>query len=230
LETDPSGASIWLNGDLRPEKTPATLSQLPVGTALAIKVTKEGFEQERATLSLTGATPEAIRLALRPETFALTLHVSPEGLHPAVTVDGKPILGDSVDHLLARDSHVVVVSAPGYLEQTVQVSGLGAETKAMDIALQKVPEAKAPPSVRPAPAAGLPAPRGPALNGKLHVSAFGGWCQVSVDGVPKGPTPIAGMELAAGPHRVTCTQEGKAPVTNTVNVVADSTVRFRFDL
>ncbi|GAF90794.1 unnamed protein product, partial [marine sediment metagenome] len=36
LESDPPGASIWINGDLRSEVTPATIAQLPTGVALDV--------------------------------------------------------------------------------------------------------------------------------------------------------------------------------------------------
>ena len=46
----------------------------------------------------------------------------------------------------------------------------------------------------------------------------------------RGATPVAGVELSAGPHRVTCTTaEGKAQ-SATVVVPADGTARYRFTL
>jgi eukaryotic-like serine/threonine-protein kinase len=46
--------------------------------------------------------------------------------------------------------------------------------------------------------------------GRLGVTASPGWCHLSVDGKDKGPTPIAGLDLSAGPHTVTCkTPSGK---------------------
>jgi hypothetical protein len=51
-----------------------------------------------------------------------------------------------------------------------------------------------------------------------------------VDGAPRGATPVAGIELPSGPHRVTCTTaEGKTQ-SATVNVPVDGTARFKFSL
>ena len=62
------------------------------------------------------------------------------------------------------------------------------------------------------------------------MGASGGWCNVTVDGVARGATPIAGLDLGAGPHRVACTApDGKAQ-TATVTVAADGTTRYRFTI
>jgi serine/threonine-protein kinase len=70
----------------------------------------------------------------------------------------------------------------------------------------------------------------PAGKGKLSVSASGGWCNVSIDGVSRGPTPIAGLELSAGPHTVVCTPEGAGPKSASVNVAADALTKHKFQL
>jgi hypothetical protein len=64
----------------------------------------------------------------------------------------------------------------------------------------------------------------------MNVGASGGWCNVTVDGVAKGATPVAGLELSAGPHRVTCTSAEKGTMSATVVVPADGTARYRFTL
>jgi hypothetical protein len=62
------------------------------------------------------------------------------------------------------------------------------------------------------------------------VGASGGWCNVTVDGAARGATPVAGIELPAGPHRVSCvTSDGKTQ-TASVNVSADGTTRYRFTI
>ncbi|HRG99434.1 MAG TPA: hypothetical protein PLR99_24475, partial [Polyangiaceae bacterium] len=66
--------------------------------------------------------------------------------------------------------------------------------------------------------------------GKLNVGASGGWCNVTVDGKPRGATPAAGIELSAGAHKVTCTTaEGKA-LSATVTVPVDGVARYKFSL
>jgi hypothetical protein len=82
--------------------------------------------------------------------------------------------------------------------------------------------------VTPPPTA--PAIVAPTGNGKLSVGAQGGWCNVTVDGVPRGATPVAGLEMTSGPHKVTCTPDGGKAQSAVVNVPIDGTARFKFTL
>jgi serine/threonine protein kinase len=67
-------------------------------------------------------------------------------------------------------------------------------------------------------------------SGKLNVTAHGGWCNVSVDGAAKGPTPIAGVVLSSGTHTVTCTPDGGKTMSATVRVEPDATARYAFTI
>lgn len=54
-------------------------------------------------------------------------------------------------------------------------------------------------------------PPAPGGMGRISVAATSGWCTVAVDGVSRGPTPIASLDLVAGPHQLVCTPaSGKA--------------------
>lgn len=72
---------------------------------------------------------------------------------------------------------------------------------------------------------------GPAKgNGRLSVIASPGWCSLSIDGVQRGVTPLATVELAAGPHRLDCvTTSGKAKTAN-INVAEGTATHYRFAL
>ena len=82
-----------------------------------------------------------------------------------------------------------------------------------------------------APAAPQAAPAAAVTTtGKLNVNARGGWCNVTIDGTPHGPTPIAGVVLPAGSHAVVCTPEGGKALTASVHVEPDSTARYSFPI
>jgi eukaryotic-like serine/threonine-protein kinase len=68
-------------------------------------------------------------------------------------------------------------------------------------------------------------------NGRLAIVASPGSCAVSVDGVARGNTPLGGLELAAGPHRIECAPpSGKAKtVSVTISEGASARYRFSFD-
>jgi serine/threonine-protein kinase len=67
-------------------------------------------------------------------------------------------------------------------------------------------------------------------NGRLSIAASPGHCAVSVDGVPRGPTPLAPLELPAGTHRVDCaTASGKSRAA-TVTVAEGGATHYKFTL
>ena len=236
LESDPPGASIWINGDLRAEVTPASIGQLPTGVALDVKLTMDGFEHAREQVTLKAddpATPTRVKLELKKGSMVVEVKVSPEGVTPTLVLDGKAVTmaGTKLDGVTSSISHKLVISAPGYVDQTVSFTGNAMETKRLEVSLEKGPEPKhgTPSTGRPPGGNPTPPPQ-PAGAGKLNVGASGGWCNVTVDGTARGATPVAGLELAAGTHRVTCTTaEGKAQ-SATVTVPVDGTARFKFTL
>ncbi len=75
--------------------------------------------------------------------------------------------------------------------------------------------------------AGSPMPRG---VGRVDIAATGGWCSVTIDNVTRGPTPIADLELTAGPHRVVCAPPSGKAKSMTVLVVEGTTSKFKIGL
>ena len=158
------------------------------------------------------------------------MKIAPDGAVAAFTLDGKPVTGPRVEGVSSSVSHKLHVTAPGFVEQTVSFTGNPMETKRLDITLDKAPEPKhgAGRPVQATPAA--PQPQPPVGNGKLNVGASGGWCNVTVDGAPRGATPVAGVELPAGSHRITCTTADGKTQSASVNVPVDGTARYKFSL
>jgi serine/threonine-protein kinase len=232
LESDPPGASIWINGDLRAEVTPATIAQLPTGVALDVKLTMDGFEQMREQVTLKPddtSGPTRVKTELKKGSVVVEVKVAPETATPTFTLDGKVVTGPRITTVTSGVSHKLVVTAPGFTEQTVGFSGNPMETKHLDVALEKAPERHTTTSVRASGGNPTPAPQA-AGAGKLNVGASGGWCNVTVDGAPRGATPVAGVELSAGAHRVTCTTPDGKTQSASVTVPADGTARYKFTL
>lgn len=228
IESDPPGASIWVNGDLRPETTPATIA-LPAGAAIDVRLTKEGFEHGKQQVTLRAGETGRVHLALQKGKLVLDVKVAPPAASPAFSLDGKPVVGPRIDGVASGVAHTLVVSAPGYLDQTVTVSGGPLETKVVDVALEKAPvQAKPAHAVQPVAATAAATAASP---GKLHVGASNGWCNVAVDGTPRGATPVAGIELPAGVHKVTCTTADGKTMNASVTVQGDGAVtRYKFAL
>ena len=129
-----------------------------------------------------------------------------------------------IEGISSGDQHRLVVSAPGYGDQSFTFIGAPQEKKHFDVALQKESHRRRP---DPGPVASDPSPAG---NGKLNVGATGGWCNVTVDGQAKGATPVAGLALPAGQHKLTCTPADGKVQSATVTVPVDGTARYRFTL
>ena len=229
LESDPAGASIWINGDLRAEVTPATITQLPTGVALDVKLTLDGFEHAREQITLRAEDAKGhVKLELKKGSVVVEVKVAPEGASPTFTLDGKLVAGPRIEAVTSGVSHKLVVASPGFTEQTVSFTGNAMETKRLEVSLEKAPEKHASSPARVNTSATVqPQPAG---AGKLNVGAAGGWCNVTVDGAARGATPVAGLELSAGTHRVTCTTSDGKVQSATVTVPADGTARYKFTL
>ncbi len=243
VESDPPGASIWINGDLRREVTPATIDQLSADVALEVKLTMDGYEHEKRTVTLQPGATETVRAPLTRGSVVLDLKVSPPEVAPVFSIDGQVVLGPRILGLASGVSHRVSVSAPGYAEETLSVTGAPHETKQLEVVLVKkrdsghTPSHEAVHGTARAQAAGVAAtsktsaPAGvPSATGKLNVGASGGWCNVSVDGAPRGATPVAGVELGAGPHKLTCTTEGGKTLHATVLITEGGLAKHKFEL
>jgi len=228
VTSDPVGASIWINGDLRPEVTPATIKELPTGVALDVKLTMDGFEHAKQKVTLEEGQAIDVKVELKKGSVIADVKVTPNGLTPTFAIDGKPVTGPRIEGVTSGVSHKLTVNAPGYSEGSVTFTGSPLETKHLEITLEKLPEPRhggAVPAARPA----APAPQ-PAGNGKLNVGASGGWCNVTVDGAARGATPVAGLELPAGPHKLTCTTPDGKVRDATVTVPVGDTARYKFTL
>ncbi len=230
VKSDPPGASIWINGDLRPEVTPATIEKLPVGVPLDVKLTMDGFEQSRQRITLEEGRPHDLSLGLKKASVVVDVKVEPDGVSGVTfAIDGTPVSGPRIEGVTPGVAHTLTVSAPGWSETSVTFTGAPLETKHLVVTLEKATtQAGRAPAPRPVVAAAAVA--APAGTGKLNVGASNGWCNVTVDGVARGATPVAGLELPAGPHRVTCTTPDGKTHGATVNVVAGDTTRYKFAL
>jgi serine/threonine-protein kinase len=223
----PPGCAIWVDGDLRPEVTPARVEKLPLGQEIKIKLTKDGFEAFRADVTLTDAEPlKKLVGEMKTGSVTVVLKIDPP---PTLWLDGKPWKGDraKIDGLSAGEDHKIIASANGFLARTYVINAKQGETKTITDQLAKgdaQPGAPAPattPTDKPAPPAGAPA--------KVRVGAKGGFCTVSVNGTAYGPTPVEAV-VPAGPVRVSCKPANGPAQSQSVTVAAGDTARVSFKI
>jgi len=229
IASDPPGATIAVNGEKRPEKTPATIAKLSVGVPYQITLSKEGFQEVTQSVTLSDAEPSsAMSLALQRATLTVDVALNPPVPGVTVVLDSKPYPSTTIDKVTAGESHRLVVQAPGYVPQSLSFVGSPDEHKRLEVTLPRADATR--PARGGGPFAPMPAAVALTASGKLNVSAHGGWCNVTVDGAPRGPTPIAGIVLPAGSHTVLCTPEGGKALSASVRVEPDSTARYAFSL
>jgi hypothetical protein len=220
ITTTPAGCAIWLNGDLRPEVTPAKIEKLPFGRALEIKLTKEGLEPHRETVMLSAANPmKAITAELSNGSVTVVLKIDPPS---AVWIDGKPWKGDRarLDGLSAGEEHKVVVSANGYVAKTFSFTAQPGETKTFTETLLKAEPG--------APGGGKPDETKPgAAPAKVRVGAKGGFCNVTVNGASMGATPVEAT-VPSGAVRVSCKPTNGPAMSQTIQVAPGETGKVSF--
>ncbi|MGZ3449505.1 MAG: protein kinase domain-containing protein [Polyangiales bacterium] len=226
VKSDPPGAHIWINGEVRAEVTPATIENLPIGK-VDVKVGMEGYASKVEKVELAAGPATTRNFTLQKGVVTVQVGTTPEGA--TATLDGKKVSLPTFE-ATPGEPHTVVITAPGYAPKTQKLSGELGETKKLDGALDKLVAGGPFKAGVPAGTAKEPAAAAPGGTGKLMVSASGGWCNVSVDGKPQGATPTGAVELSAGSHSVSCTNgEGKT-VSQGAKVNAGETTRVKFSL
>jgi serine/threonine-protein kinase len=232
ITSKPDGCSIWIAGALRPETTPARIENLPIGSDIDVKLTKEGLEAFRQTVRLSEAEPTA-KVAAQMNTGSVTVILKIEP--PAtVWVDGKPWKGDrnKIDGLSAGEEHKIVAAANGYIARTFTFTAKQNETKTFVDRLVKDDGTadKGGDKAKPAPG-GKEEPSTPAATGpaKVRVGAKGGFCNVTVNGTSYGPTPIEAV-VSAGTVRVTCKPPNGPAQSQAIKVGPGETGRVGFKI
>src|SRR5262249_33851344 len=139
IVTKPDGCAIWINGDLRPQLTPARIDKLPFGSELEVKLTKEGLEAYREKVTLSDAMPsKKIEAEMKGGSVTVVLKIDPP---PTVWLDGRPRKGDrtKVDGISAGEEHKIVVSADGFAPRTYTILAQQGEVKTITDRLLREP-------------------------------------------------------------------------------------------
>lgn len=224
VKSDPAGAHIWINGEVRSELTPATIENLPVGK-VDVRVGMEGYASKLEKVELTAGPAVARNFTLQKG--VVTIHVENAPAGATATLDGSPIKLPTIE-LAPGEPHTLAITAPGHITKSFKVSGDLGENKKVDATLDK--------GTGFFPGAGKTATKpdpvtvAPGGTGKLMVSAGGGWCNVSIDGKPQGVTPTGTVEVSAGAHSISCTNADGKTVSQGAKVNAGEVTRVKFSL
>ncbi len=169
-----------------------------------------------------------------------TPNTSYASLHGGTTAKRAP--SKKVASAAALAALALVGATAGVVWRTRHAPAVTTATTAATVSTT-VHGAAAPPADLPPPAAeppvlsvdSLPGVQKPAAapaqgKGELFVSATPGWCALAVDGKDKGPTPVAGLVLAPGPHKLECRTPKGTVKTGTTTVQDGTATRYKFML
>jgi serine/threonine-protein kinase len=225
VKSDPPGAHISLNGEVRSEVTPAEIGDLPVGN-VEVKVSMDGYASQRETIDLVADVATTRNFTLKKGSTSVQVDGAPK--NATATLDGKMVTLPTFD-ASPGDDHVLVLSAPGMKDKTVKLNGDVGEVKKIDGSMDKAYVATGGGAVAQKPATDTgkkdPAPTG---SGKISVSSSGGWCNAFVDGRALGPTPTGMIEVSAGNHSVSCVTESGKKLGSGAKVEAGGVARVFF--
>jgi hypothetical protein len=187
-------------------------------------------------VAVAGSAPAAPPVITPPATTPMgiiKIATTPPGA--TLFLDGKKLDAVSpvtVDAIAAGKSHVLLATLSGHWDALTSFTLADNEVRPIAIKLresahharklQPIVPLKSAKAAAPAPTAGLEG------EGMLLL-ASSPWCNVSIDGVSKGPTPVS-VKLRAGKHTVVLSNpEFKISRTLPVLIMPNQTLRKRLD-
>jgi serine/threonine protein kinase len=166
-----------------------------------------------------------VGVALFLRTAAVPSALPPPTLAPSPSPPARQLSTPSPE-----ESAPAIVPSPRVAPSPVAIRPVAAEA-APTPSPEPTPPAPTPESPAAAPSAAAPPTPSPApvAEGALLVVARP-WADVSVDGVPRGQTPLARIPLPAGPHAVLLTHPDYQPYPRRVTIRPGETFRLSVDL
>jgi serine/threonine-protein kinase len=223
IKSSPDGCAIWINGDLRQEVTPAKIEGLPFGREIALKLTKEGLEAYRETVTLSESAPaKVIDAQMKTGSVTVVLKIDPP---PMIWLDNKPWKGkgSTIEGLSADEEHKLVLTANGFIPRTITFVAKQGETKVIEERLVRSEGVGSPQG------GGAPGEPKTGPTAKVRVGSKGGYCNVTINGAAHGSTPVEAV-VSPGTVRVSCKPSEGASQSQTVRVNAGETARVSFKL
>jgi serine/threonine-protein kinase len=145
LASTPSGAAIWIDGERRPQSTPASIEGLMLGARYSVKLTREGFAphtemvelrpgQPRASLNVTLARPSASNFAV------IRVRTTPAGAR--VLLDGRDttqVTPATVPEVTPGEAHTLALMLDGYATRNESLTFEAGQVADLSFALEPLP-------------------------------------------------------------------------------------------
>ncbi len=145
IESTPPGAAIWIDGERRPDRTPARIAELPVGARYALKLTHDGYAPFTQDIELTEAEPTAqINATLRRPSasdFAvIRVRTIPSGAR--VLLDGRDTTLTTpamVPEVAPGVAHTLALALDGYVTRNEPVTLVAGQVAELSFELERMP-------------------------------------------------------------------------------------------
>ncbi|MEI7857498.1 MAG: PEGA domain-containing protein [Methanomicrobiales archaeon] len=204
VESSPSGASIFFNGNYR-GYSPITIYDVWPGS-YTIEAQMNGYHSYTTTTSVSTGTRSNVYCPLSPLETTGSLYILSDPTNTRVSLDGVDRGNTPLTlNKLASGVHIVELDRSGYYDwkSTVEVPVGG--TRTISATLNPMPVS---------------------TSGWVYVSSSPGGASVILDGTNYGQTPGSGSlklnNIAIGEHTVTLTLSGYQPYTAKVTVYANT--------
>ena len=198
MECNPPDASITYqiqDGPKTPLKAPSRVETIPLGKLVSVVGTKEGFDMDYRTVTLTNPAGQTVTLNLKQSQASILVKGTPEGADVEVTLDPSHIAKGKInspivaDWLKALNKVQVKVSSANHIPQESSLT-LQAGTNGLPMNLAKIP---APPVAVTAPANASPQGGADSPPVAAPLSALGGTSQA----IPlSGPNSLESKAMA----------------------------------
>ena len=204
VESSPSGASIYFNGNYR-GSAPLTINEVWPGS-YSIQAELNGYHTFTTTTTVSSGTRSTVYCSLSPLETSGSLYVISNPTNSKVVLDGMyrgttPITLNN----LASGTHIVELDHAGYYDWKSTVTVPSGGTKTVSGTLNPVPVSNV---------------------GWVYVSSSPGGASVILDGNNYGQTPSSGSlklnNIGIGDHTVVLTLSGYEAYTTSVNVNANT--------
>ena len=204
VESSPSGAEIYFNGDYR-GLSPVTISSVWPGS-YTITAEMSGYQTYSTTTTVVSGQQSNVYCTLSPVNTAGSLYLlsDPSGSNIYLDSVYKGITPMTISNV-AAGTHILEIDHSGYYDwrSTVEVPSGGTRTVSA--------------TLNPMPAS---------TTGWIYVSSSPGGASVTLDGSAVGQTPYSGSlklnNVAAGVHTVALSLTNYAPYSTQVTVTSNT--------
>ncbi|MEM9191585.1 MAG: serine/threonine-protein kinase [Myxococcota bacterium] len=145
VESTPPGAAIWVDGDRQSERTPTTISGLPLGATYAVKLTADGFAPFSQEVALSDEAPagriEATLARPSADSYAvINVRTVPSGA--TILFDGSDTglrTPATVPEIEPGVAHNLVLSFDGYVTRQVPLTLTAGQVEELSFELERTP-------------------------------------------------------------------------------------------